>query len=68
MKINEHCVVDTIKGTRHPKGTEVTVVYVNRSSTDDKPILARAREGRTEYWYSEDELIPLKEWLYENRN
>lgn len=68
MRINEHYIVDTEKGTRHPKGTEVIVVFINKSDTDSKPILVRAYQGKTEYWYSADELKSFKEWAYENRN
>lgn len=68
MRINEHYVVDTTEGTRHPKGTEVIVIFVNNSNTDARPVLARAKEGRTEYWYAEDELKTIREWMYENRN
>ena len=67
MRINEHYVVDTLEGTRHPVGTEVIVVVVNRSQTDKKPILCRASGGRTEYWYSADELKTIKEWKNANR-
>ncbi len=56
MKKGEHYIVTSEKGSRHPVGTEVVVMHINQSLTDDKPILARAREGRTEYWYAEDEL------------
>lgn len=68
MKINEHYIVDTDEGNRHPRGTEVTVILINHSMTDDRPIRARASEGQTEYWYSAGELKTLNEWLYENRN
>ena len=56
MKKGEHYIVISQHGSRHPVGTEVVVIHVNPSETDSKPILARAKEGRTEYWYAEDEL------------
>ena len=58
MKIrrDEHFIVTTNEGQRHPVGTEVVVIHINPSATDSKPILARAREGRTEYWYAAEEL------------
>ena len=56
MRKGEHYIVISQQGSRHPVGTEVVVIHVNPSETDSKPILARAREGRTEYWYAEDEL------------
>lgn len=56
MKKGEQYIVISQQGSRHPVGTEVVVIHVNPSETDSKPILARAKEGRTEYWYAEDEL------------
>jgi hypothetical protein len=56
MKKGEHYIVTSEAGSRHPVGTEVVIVHINQSLTDSKPILARSREGRTEYWYAEDEL------------
>lgn len=56
MKKGEHYIVTSEAGSRHPVGTEVVIVHINQSLTDSKPILARAREGRTEYGYAEDEL------------
>ncbi len=56
MKIGEHFIVISNEGNRHPVGTEVIVTHINCSQTDSRPILARAREGRTEYWYAGDEL------------
>lgn len=56
MRKGEHYIVISQHGSRHPVGTEVVVIHVNQSETDSKPILARAKEGRTEYWYAEDEL------------
>ena len=58
MKIRkgEHFIVTSNEGQRHPVGTEVVVIHINQSATDARPILARAREGRTEYWYAVGEL------------
>lgn len=56
MKKGEHYIVISNLGTRHPVGTEVVIMHINPSPTDTMPILARAREGRTEYWYAEEEL------------
>ena len=56
MKKGEHYIVTSNEGSRHPIGTEVVIIYINNSNTDSRPILARAREGHTEYWYAADEL------------
>lgn len=56
IRKGEHFIVISNEGQRHPVGTEVVVIHVNQSNTDAKPILARAREGRTEYWYAAEEL------------
>ena len=56
IRNGEHFIVTTNEGQRHPVGTEVVVIHINQSATDSRPILARAREGRTEYWYAADEL------------
>lgn len=57
MNKGEHYIVTSEAGSRHPVGTEVVVIHINNSNTNIRPILARAREGRTEYWYSPDELV-----------
>lgn len=68
MRKGEHYVVTDPRGTKHPVGTEVVIIHINPSVTDSMPILARAREGRTEYWYSETELMRVDAWKYENRS
>lgn len=67
MRKGEHCVVTDPRGVKHPAGTEVVIIHINPYPTDSKPILARAREGRTEYWYAADELQRVDAWKYENR-
>lgn len=67
MRKGEHYIVTSEEGSRHPVGTEVVVIHVNPSETDSKPILARAREGRTEYWYEESALMRVDEWVHENK-
>lgn len=68
MKKGEHYIVTSEAGSRHPVGTEVVIVHINQSLTDSKPILARAREGRTEYWYEPSSLMKVDEWLNENKS
>lgn len=68
MKKGEHYIVISEAGSRHPVGTEVVIVHINQSLTDSKPILAKAREGRTEYWYSVSDLMKVDEWLNENKS
>lgn len=67
MKKGEHYIVTSEAGSRHPVGTEVVIVHINQSETDSKPILARAKDGRTEYWYEPDALMNVDQWMYENR-
>ena len=72
MKKGEHYIVSSNEGCRHPVGTEVVIVHINPSESDSKPILAkpilaRAKDGRTEYWYEPDALMSVNEWMYENR-
>lgn len=67
MKKGEHYIVTSNEGSRHPIGTEVVVIHINNSNTDSRPILARAREGRTEYWYEASSLMGVDEWVHENK-
>ena len=67
MRKGEHYIVSSDEGCRHPIGTEVVIVHINPSESDSKPILARAKDGRTEYWYEPDALMSVNEWMYENR-
>lgn len=57
MRIGERYIVNTLVGTRHPKGTEVEVMWINKHKDDPTPILCRARGGKTEYWYRKTELV-----------
>lgn len=56
MRKGEHFIVISHEGCRHPVGTEVIITHINQSDSDSRPILARAREGRTEYWYAPSDL------------
>lgn len=56
IRKGDHFIVISNEGQRHPVGTEVVVIHINPSEMDNKPILARAREGRTEYWYAAEDL------------
>ena len=67
MRKGEHYIVSSNEVCRHPVGTEVVIVHINPSESDSKPILARAKDGRTEYWYEPDALMSVNEWMYENR-
>ena len=59
MTVGSKAVVVKEKGTKHPKGTRVKVVFMvdqNKYPEDDKPYWCQAEEGQTCYWYSQEEL------------
>lgn len=60
MKVDDIAIVATNKGVRHPIGTKVVVKIIGKPEIDDRPYYCQAYDGKTCYWYGENELKEVK--------
>ena len=56
MRKGDRVIVTTNEGVRHPVGTLVEIKIIGSGIADKKPYYCQAVEGRTCYWYGDDEI------------